>query len=179
MADTYIAPTPERLAKAAHWDIPSDKQVINGREVTKTERGPTRVGNVVEKMYRKGEITYDQNQAFKNLDRLHTLAEESLFARPNPVGIVVDDAGLKCRHSRRIDARTKYQGALSAVGLVNAIVLRHCMLEIATQETVGRKLSIGQAIAKSTAILHGKKAIREATYALALHFGHVLKPPNA
>ena len=32
MADTYIAPTPERLTKAAHWDVPSDKQVINGRE---------------------------------------------------------------------------------------------------------------------------------------------------
>lgn len=178
MADTYIAPTPERLTKAAHWDVPSDKQVINGREVTRKERGPHRISNVVETMYRKGEISYDQHEAFKTLDKLHTVAELSCFARPNPVGIMVDDGGLTCPRSRRIDASTKFYGALSAVGLINAIVLKHCLLERANQESVGRLLSMGQYIAKSTAILHGKKAVQEATYALALHLRNVLKPPN-
>lgn len=177
MADTYIAPTPERLAKAAHWDIPSDKQVINGREVTKATRSGYRWHSVVEAMHRDGEVRDEQKAAFEQLMGDWERGEPEQFARVAPVRVDNADSD-HCPIQKRVSARKRYREAMGSVGAINAIVLQHCMLPKASRQTVGYMLCAGEAISHVTAIKRGKKAIQDATYALVVHYEKLQKPPN-
>lgn len=177
MADTYIAPTRERLAKAAHWDIPSDKQVINGREVTKATRSGYRSVSVVEVMHRSGELRDEQKQAFERLTKDWEKSDPEQYARMTPVRVDQEDNPF-CPVGHRVDARKRYRAALGSIGMINSIVAKHCLMPLASKTTVGRMLSAGEAVSHVTAIKRGKKAIQDATLALAIHYGLHQHPPN-
>lgn len=176
MAD-FIAPTPERIAKAAHWDIPTDTQTINGRQVTKAIRGAHRMISVVQNVANRGHINREQLLAFQKIEKLYEIGELSLYAQPRRRA-PVDETNVFCIHAERDEARKEIERASSAIGFNHSRVISHCMLPAATMETVGQMLFGPQHLSRRLVIDRGKKAIQDATYALAIHFGYVQKPPN-
>lgn len=177
MADTYIAPTPQRLAKAAHWEEPSDKQVINGREVTKATRSGYRSISVVEVMHRAGEVKDEQKLAFEKLTKDWETSDPNQYARIAPIRVDQEDSPF-CPVARRVDARLRFNAAINSIGMVNSLVARHCLMPLASKKTVGMMLSAGESISHVTAIKRGKKAIQDATLALAIHYDYAKHPPN-
>lgn len=178
MAD-FIEPTAERLAKSAHWDAPSETQTIAGRTITKTNRAGYRHITVVEVMHRQGELPDASKTAFERLEKTYTIGEMSPYRTPNRSARVDNDDPLFCPIGRRVDARKDYRSAINSVGMINSLVLGHCMLEYASKFSVGNMLAVGQSISKPTAIKNGKEAIRNATHALAIHYGLLKHPPSA
>ena len=178
MADTYIAPTPERLAKAAHWEEPTDKQIIGGREVTKQIKGAHRQISVVQSVYNRGHINREQLIAFQKIEKLYEVGELSLFAQPRRRA-PVDESNPFCIHEARDSARKTIGQAFSAIGFNGGRVISHCMMPAATMESVGQMLLGHQHLSRRLVIERGKKAIQDATYELAHFFGLLQKPPNA
>lgn len=178
MADTYIAPTPERLAKAPHWDVPSETQTINGRKVTKTTRAGYRHISVVEIMARAGELPDTSKIAFDRFEKDYNVGELSAYATPNRDARTSTTDPAFCPMAKRVFARLEYQDAKNSVGFRNAIVLTHCLMEYASKYSVGHMLAGAQSISKPTAIKNGKEAIRNATHALAIHYGLLKHPPS-
>lgn len=179
MADTitYTGPTKERLAKAAHWDVPSDTQTIAGRTITKATRSGYRSISVVEVMHRSGEIRDEQKTAFERLTKDWETSDPEQYAKIAPVRVDQEDNPF-CPIGRRVDARKRYRAALGSIGMINAIVAKHCLMPLASKTTVGRMLAAGEAVSHVTAIKRGKKAIQDATMALAVHYGLYQHPPN-
>lgn len=177
--DEYITPTPERLAKAAHWIVPPVTQEINGRKLTKATRSGYQHASVIKIMHGNGELRDEQLQAFARLERDHMLAELTPYMRPKGNVSIDNGEPRECPVARNVAARTRYRAATSTLGMRHAMVLGHCMMEYASKYSVGNMLAVGQAISKPTAIKHGKEAIRNATHALAIHYGLLKHPPSA
>lgn len=179
MADTitYASPTRERLAKAAHWDIPSDKQIINGRAVTKATRSGYRSISVVEVMHRAGELKDEQKDAFEKLTKDWETSDPEQYARMASTRIDQDDSPF-CPVARRVQARLAFRAAINSVGVMNAVALQHCLMPLASKQTLGYSLSAGEAVSHVTAIKRGKKAIQDATMALAVHYDYAKHPPS-
>jgi hypothetical protein len=177
MAD-FIAPTPERIAKAAHWDIPTDKQTIGGREVTKATRSGYRHVSVIKLMHQAGELPDTSKIAFDKFEKDYNVGELSVYATPNRDARTSTTDPHFCPVARRVNARLEYQSAKSSVGFRNSIVLTHCLMEYASKYSVGNMLAGAQAVSKPTAIKKGKEAIRNATHALAIHYGLLKHPPS-
>ena len=176
MAD-FIEPTRERMAKAAHWDVPSETQTIAGRTITKATRSGYRSISVVEVMHRSGELKDEQKTAFERLTKDWETSDPEQYAKMAPIRIAQEDSPF-CPVARRVDARLRYRAALGSIGMVNAIVLKHCLMPLASKTTVGRMLSAGEAISHVTAIKRGKEAIQTATMALAVHYDYAKHPPS-
>lgn len=177
MADTYIAPTPQRLAKAAHWEEPSDKQVINGREVTKATRSGYRSISVVEVMHRAGELKDEQKQAFERLTKDWEISDPNQYARMAPTRVDQDDSPF-CPVARRVDARQRFRNAIDALDLMGGAVLRHCLMPMASKKSVGILVVGPRSMAERHLINRGKKAIQDATMALAIHYDYAKHPPS-
>lgn len=179
MADIYITPTPERIAKAAHWEVPSETQEIAGRKITKANRSGYRHVSVVEIMHDGGELRPEQLEAFQRLEKDYTLSELTPYMRPRGTTSVDNGEPQECPVARNVAARTRYRHATNSLGMRHSMVLGHCMLEYASKYSVGQMLAVGQAISKPTAIKNGKEGIRNATHALAIHYGLLKHPPSA
>lgn len=178
MAD-FIEPTAERLAKSAHWDAPSETQTIAGRTITKTNRAGYRHVSVVKIMADEGEIPDTSKIAFERFEKDYNIGELSAHATPNRDARTNTTDPLFCPVTRRVNARLEYRKAQNSVGMRNSIVLTHCLMEYASRYSVGAMLAGGQSLSKPTAIKNGKEAIRNATHALAIHYGLLKHPPSA
>lgn len=178
MDNEYITPTPERLAKAAHWIVPPESQEINGRKLTKATRSGYQHASVVKIMHDCGELRDEQLQAFARLEKDHMLAELTPYMRPKGGPTIDNGEPRECPVARNVAARTRYRAATSSLGMRHSMVLGHCMMEYASKFSVGNMLAVGQSISKPTAIKNGKAAIRDATFALAVHYDLFRHPPT-
>lgn len=178
MADTYIAPTKERLAKAAHWDEPSDTQTIAGRTITKATRSGYRSISVVEVMHRSGELKDEQKAAFAKLQKDWETSDPEQYARIAPVRIDQDESPF-CPVARRVEARIRFRDALDALSLMDSAIIRHCLMPLATRKSVGLLIAGPRSMAERHLIAKGKAGIQNATQALAIHYGYATHPPNA
>lgn len=177
MADTYISPTPERLAKAAHWDIPTDTQTINGRQVTKATRSGYRSISVVEVMHRAGELKDEQKQAFERLYKDWETSDPEQYAKISPVRVDQDDSPF-CPVAHKVQARIRFRNAIDAMSLMQGAVLRHCLMPMASKKSVGLLVVGPRSMAERHLINRGKKAIQDATMALAIHYDYAKHPPS-
>lgn len=176
MAD-FIAPTPERIAKAAHWDIPTDKQTIGGREVTKATRSGYRSISVVEVMHRGGELRDEQKQAFEKLYKDWETQDPEQYAKLSPIRVDQEDNPF-CPVAHKVQARIRFRNAIDAMTLMQGAVLRHCLMPMASKKSVGLLVVGPRSMAERHLINRGKKAIQDATMALAIHYDYAKHPPS-
>lgn len=80
--------------------------------------------------------------------------------------------------AHKVQARIRFRNALDAMNLMQGAVLRHCLMPMASKKSVGLFVIGPRSLSERHLIRRGKRAIQDATMALAVHYNYAKHPPS-